>query len=105
MLEWLLGNKSVESKEPTREVLLAAVQSHNPYAVDVRKWCVYKGIVGIAHRIEGTEVELHVVGDTGETTDVVVVPYMDLRLATYQQIPEKRRSGLSPALAALRGYI
>ena len=60
MFEWILGKKPAVTSEPSREVLLQAVQRHNPYAVQERKWCVYQGIVGIAYRIEGTQVEFHV---------------------------------------------
>jgi hypothetical protein len=84
--------------------LIEVVQRHNPYAVDVRKWCVYKGAVGICNAIDGATAEFHRVNSVGETVEVLKVPYADLRLATYLEIPENRR-GISPARAAIRGYI
>lgn len=99
-----LFGKAAEVPEVPRQQLLDIVQHHNPYAVDLRKWCVYKGAVGICAAIQGNNAEFHRTNTIGETVEVLLVPYAELRLATYLEIPEARRN-ISPARAAIRGYI
>lgn len=92
-------------RPPSREVIMQVLQRHNPYAVAERKWCVYgKDLVGICHEIKGSQAEFHVVEADGTTSSVLLVDYMDLRLARFSEIPASRRPE-SAAVAAVRGYI
>jgi hypothetical protein len=99
-----LFGKAAEIADVPRQQLLEIVQHHNPYAVDLRKWCVYKGVVGICAAIQGNMAEFHRTNAIGETVEILLVPYAELRLATYMEIPESRRN-ISAVRAAIRGYI
>lgn len=102
--------------EPSRPVVLAALQSSGTYAIKERKWVVWDNRVGICHRLFMGQLdadpnspwvqkaEIHLVNDKGETVSVIVDAAATLRLARHGEIPAARRPE-SAVRAALRGYV
>jgi hypothetical protein len=72
----------------------------------LNKWVVVRERVGILHKYDTLgQAEVHYVNpETGETDIVILVRVPEMRIARFQEIPEIRRIGLTPAAAAVLGY-
>lgn len=54
------------------------------------QWVIFKGEVGILNSFEGTNGEMHIVNNEGETVEVLTTPLKNLQEATYADIPQSR---------------
>lgn len=66
-------------------------------------WVVVDGKVGIGAEYYDGIADIHFVNEIGETYDIQKVPYDQIRIAKYSEIPENRRP--SEGLAKRRGYL